>query len=57
MEIGTVGDSKTSTPWPCTLVEGERATDGEPMVPLILIICLCNVMIYSYVIHVAGIPC
>jgi hypothetical protein len=57
MEIGTVGDSKTSTRWPCTLVEGERATDGEPMVPLILIICLCNVMIYFYVIHVAGIPC
>jgi hypothetical protein len=25
MERGSIGDSKTSTRWPCTLAEGERA--------------------------------
>jgi uncharacterized membrane protein len=29
-----------------------RQTDGS-----ILILCLCNVMIYSYVIHIVGMPC
>jgi hypothetical protein len=33
MERGSIGDSKTSTRWHCTLVEGERAMDGEWMVP------------------------
>jgi hypothetical protein len=32
MERGSIGDSKTSTRWPCTLAEGERAMDGESMV-------------------------
>jgi hypothetical protein len=36
---------------------GERAMDGESLIDFILILCLCNAMIYSYVIHVAGIPC
>jgi hypothetical protein len=29
-----------------------RCVDG-----FILIICLCNIVIFSYVIHAAGIPC
>jgi hypothetical protein len=31
--------------------------DGESLIDFILFLCLCNTMIYSYVIHVAGIPC
>jgi hypothetical protein len=31
--------------------------DGESLIDFILILCLCNAMIYSYVIHVVGIPC
>jgi hypothetical protein len=33
MERGSIGDNKKSTRWPCTLAEGERAMDGESMVP------------------------
>jgi hypothetical protein len=33
MERGSIGDSNTLTQWPCMLAEGERAMDGEPMVP------------------------
>jgi hypothetical protein len=32
-------------------IHGRRVTDFS------LIMCLCNVMIYSYIIYVAGIPC
>jgi hypothetical protein len=32
MERGSIGESKNSTRWPCTLAEGERAMDGESMV-------------------------
>jgi hypothetical protein len=39
------------------LAEGERAMNGESLINFILIMCLCNAMIYSYIIHVAGIPC
>jgi hypothetical protein len=45
------------TQWLCTLAEGERAMDGESLIDFILILCLCNAMIYSYVIHVARILC
>jgi hypothetical protein len=41
----------------CTLAEGERAMYDESLINFILILCLCNAMIYSYVIHVVGIPC
>jgi hypothetical protein len=34
MERGSIKDSKTSTRWPCMLVEGERGMNGELMVPL-----------------------
>jgi hypothetical protein len=34
MERGSIGDSKTSIRWPCTLVDGEGGMDGESMVPL-----------------------
>jgi hypothetical protein len=37
--------------------EGERAMGSESLINFILILCLCNAMIYSYVIHVVGIPC
>jgi hypothetical protein len=58
MGRGSTGERKTSTRWLCTLAEGERAMDGESLIDFILIMCLCNAaMIYSYVIHVAGIPC
>jgi hypothetical protein len=40
-----------------TLAEGERAMDGESLIDFILILCLYNALIYSYVIHVVGIPC
>jgi hypothetical protein len=42
--------------WLCMLSEGERAMDGESLIDFIIILCLHNAMIYSYVIHVAGIP-
>jgi hypothetical protein len=35
MERGSIGESKKSTQWPCTLAEGERAIDGESMVPFL----------------------
>jgi hypothetical protein len=57
MGRGRTGERQTSTRWLCTLVEGERAMDGESLIDFILILCLYNAMIYSYVIHVAGIPC
>jgi hypothetical protein len=53
----STGERQTLTQWLCTLAEGERAMDGESLIDFILILCLCNAMIYSYVIHVAGIPC
>jgi hypothetical protein len=55
MGRGSTGERQTSTRWLCTLVEGKRAMDGESLIDFILIMCLCNAMIYSYVIHVAGI--
>jgi hypothetical protein len=30
---GSIGDNKRSARWPCTLAKGERAMDGESMVP------------------------
>jgi hypothetical protein len=33
MERGSIGESKNLIRWPCTLAEGERAMDGESMVP------------------------
>jgi hypothetical protein len=30
---GSIGDNKTLTRWSCMLAEGERAMDGEMMVP------------------------
>jgi hypothetical protein len=57
MGRGSTSERQTSTRWLCTLAEGERAIDGESLIDFILIPCLCNAMIYSYVIHVAGIPC
>jgi hypothetical protein len=35
---------------------GGGKSHGRCIDVFILIICLCNVMMYSYVIHVAGIP-
>jgi hypothetical protein len=35
----------------------EADMNGESLINFILIMCLCNAMIYSYVIHVACIPC
>jgi hypothetical protein len=32
MERGSTGERQTSTRWLCTLVEGERATDGESLI-------------------------
>jgi hypothetical protein len=32
MERGSIEESKNSTRWPCTLVEGERGMVGESMV-------------------------
>jgi hypothetical protein len=32
MDRGSIGESKNSTRWPCTLAEGERVMDGELMV-------------------------
>jgi hypothetical protein len=57
MGRGSTGERQTSTRWLCMLAEGERAMDGESLIDFILILCLYNGMIYSYVIHVAGIPC
>jgi hypothetical protein len=57
MGRGSTGERQTSTRWLCTLVKGERAMDGESLIDFILITCLSNAMIYSYVIHVAGILC
>jgi hypothetical protein len=57
MERGSTGERQTLTQWLCTLAEGERAMDGESLIDFILILCLYNAMIYSYVIHIAGIPC
>jgi hypothetical protein len=36
---------------------GGGKSHGQRVTNFILILCLCNVMIYSYVIHVVGIPC
>jgi hypothetical protein len=33
MESRSTGERQTSANWPCTLVEGERVMDSEPMVP------------------------
>jgi hypothetical protein len=33
MERGSIEDNKISTRWPCMLAEGERAMDGEWMIP------------------------
>jgi hypothetical protein len=57
MERGSIGERQTLTRWLCTLADGERAMDSESLIGFILIMCLYNAMIYSYVIHVAGIPC
>jgi hypothetical protein len=57
MGRGSTGERQTSTRWLCTLAEGERAMDGESLINFILILCLCNAMIYSYVILVTGISC
>jgi hypothetical protein len=57
MGRGSTGERQTSSRWFCTLAEREKAMDGESLIDFILIMCLCNAMIYSYVIHVAGIPC
>jgi hypothetical protein len=57
MGRGSIGERQTSTRWLCALAEEERAMDDESLISFILIMCLCNAMIYSYVIHVAGIPC
>jgi hypothetical protein len=54
---GSTGERQTWTRWLCTLAEGERVMDGESLIDFILILCLCNAMIYSYIIHVAVIPC
>jgi hypothetical protein len=54
---GSTGERHALTQWLCTLAEGERAMDGESLINFIRILCLCDAMIYSYVIHVAGIPC
>jgi hypothetical protein len=56
MGMGSTGERQASTRWLCTLAEGERAMDGESLINFIPIRCLCNAMIYSYVIHVVGIP-
>jgi hypothetical protein len=57
MGWGSTGERQTSTQWLCMLAEGERAMDGESLIDFVLILCLCNAMIYSYVIYVTGIPC
>jgi hypothetical protein len=36
---------------------GGKSMDGESLINFILILCLYNAMIYSYVIHITGIPC
>jgi hypothetical protein len=54
---GSTGERQTSIRWLCTLAEGERTMDGESLINFILIMCLCNAMIYSYVIHIVGISC
>jgi hypothetical protein len=35
---------------------GEGKIHGRRVTDFILILCLCNVMIYSYLIYVAGVP-
>jgi hypothetical protein len=54
---GSTSERQTSTWWLCMLAEGEIAMDGESLINFILILCLCNAMIYSYIIHVVGISC
>jgi hypothetical protein len=57
MGRGSAGKRQTLTRWLCMLAERERAMDSESLINFILILCLYNAMIYSYVIHVVGIPC